>query len=93
MSKKRRNHSPEFKAKVALATVRGDKTVAELASQYNIHPTQISQWKQELIENAASLFAGKSSKDKHDAEEFDKLHAKIGQLTMESVPQAHKLAA
>ena len=84
MSKKRRNHSPEFKAKVALAAARGDKTVAELASQYNIHPTQISQWKQELIENAASLFAGKSGKDTHDSEEVEKLHAKIGQLTMEN---------
>ena len=83
MSKKRRNHSPEFKAKVALAAARGDKTTAELASQYNIHPSQITTWKQELIENAALLFAGKSSK-KDSGEEVDKLHAKIGQLTMEN---------
>ena len=82
MSKKRRNHSPEFKAKVALAAARGDKTTSELASQYNIHPSQITQWKQELIENA-SLFAGKSAK-KDGSEEVDKLHAKIGQLTMEN---------
>ena len=84
MSKKRRNHLPEFKAKVALAAARGDKTTAELAAQYNIHPTQITQWKQELIENAASLFAGKAGKDKHSDEDVDKLHAKIGQLTMEN---------
>ena len=84
MSKKRRNHSPEFKAKVALAAARGDKTTAELASQYNIHPTQITQWKQELIEKAASLFGGKSSQGKQDSEEVDKLHAKVGQLTMEN---------
>ena len=83
MSKKRRNHSPEFKAKVALAAARGDKTTSELASKYNIHPSQITQWKQELIENAASLFAGKSAK-KDGSEEVDKLHAKIGQLTMEN---------
>ena len=84
MSKKRRNHSPEFKAKVALEAARGDITRAELASKYNIHPSQITTWKSELIENAASLFAGKSNKDKHDSEEVDKLHAKIGQLTMEN---------
>jgi len=83
MSKKRRNHSPEFKAKVALAAARGDKTTAEFASQYNIHPSQITIWKQELIENAASLFAGKSS-NKDNGEGVDKLHAKIGQLTMEN---------
>lgn len=84
MSKKRRNHSPEFKAKVALAAARGDKTVSELASQYNVHPTQISTWQSELIENAASLFSSKASKDKESSEEVDKLHAKIGQLTMEN---------
>ena len=84
MSKKRRNHSPEFKAKVALAAARGDKTTAQLASQYNIHPTQITQWKQELIEKAASLFGGKSRSGKQDSDDVDKLHAKIGQLTMEN---------
>jgi transposase-like protein len=84
MSKKRRNHSAEFKAKVALAAARGDKTVSELAAQYNVHPTQISTWKSELIENAASLFSCKASKDKANSEEVDKLHSKIGQLTMEN---------
>ena len=45
MSKKRRNHSPAFKAKVALAAIRGDKTIAQIASQFEIHPNQVSQWK------------------------------------------------
>lgn len=84
MSKKRRNHSPEFKAKVALAAAKGDKTVSELASQYNLHPTQITQWKNELIQNAATLFASKADKKKDQAEDVEKLHAKIGQLTMEN---------
>ena len=84
MSKKRRNHSPEFKAKVALAAARGDKTMSELASKFNLHPTQISQWKQELIENAAALFKGQTGKNTDNTEEVDKLHSKIGQLTMEN---------
>lgn len=84
MSKKRRNHSPEFKAKVALAAARGDKTVSELAAQFSVHPTQISTWKSELIDNAASLFTSKSNRDSQTSEEVDKLHAKIGELTMEN---------
>jgi transposase len=84
MTKKRRNHSPEFKAKVALAAARGDKTLSELAQQFDIHPNQITTWKQELLKNAAMLFGGKSGGDKDNDDEVDKLHAKIGQLTMEN---------
>ncbi len=60
MTRKRRNHSPEFKAKVALAAAKGDKTVAELAQQYNLHANQISTWKKELLDNAAMIFASES---------------------------------
>ncbi|MCF1457643.1 MAG: IS3 family transposase [Shewanella sp.] len=84
MTRKRRNHSPEFKAKVALAAAKGDKTVSELAQQFNLHPNQITTWKKELIEKAASLFGAKGATDKDNAEDVDKLHAKIGQLTMEN---------
>jgi transposase len=86
MSNKRRNHSPEFKAKVALAAAKGDKTTAELVSQYGIHASQISKWKQELIENAGELFKSKSDikKDVTDTEDIEKLQAKIGQLVMEN---------
>ncbi|MHB9954802.1 IS3 family transposase [Vibrio campbellii] len=84
MTRKRRNHSPEFKAKVALAAAKGDKTVAELAQKYNLHPNQISTWKKELLENAAMIFASESQLSKDNTEEVDKLHAKIGQLTMEN---------
>ena len=56
MSKKRRNHSPQFKAKVALAAVKGDKTLTELSTEFAVHPNQITQWKQQLQENASELF-------------------------------------
>ena len=59
MSKRpRRNHSPSFKAKVALAAVRGEKTLAELAQEFDIHPTQIGEWRSQLLERAASVFGG-----------------------------------
>lgn len=84
MTRKRINHSPEFKAKVALAAAKGDKTVADLAQKYNLHPNQISTWKKELLENAAMIFASETQSGKDSSEEVDKLHAKIGQLTMEN---------
>ena len=79
----RRNHSPAFKAKVALAAVRGDRTLAELADQFDVHPNQIQDWKQKLVAKAETVFGA----DTTDATTHDqlqqKLHAKIGQLTME----------
>lgn len=84
MSKKRRNHSADFKAKVALAAVRGDKTLAELSGQYDVHPNQITQWKQQLLENVSQLF-GKGQQKRVNADETVKeLHAKIGQLAVEN---------
>jgi transposase-like protein len=80
----RRNHSPAFKAKVALAAIKGEKTLAELAQLYDVHPTQITAWKAHLVEGAAGLFglgsAGKSSEPEVD---LKTLHAKIGELTLE----------
>ncbi|MCA0763273.1 IS3 family transposase [Vibrio vulnificus] len=84
MTRKRRNHSPEFKAKVAIDAAKGDKTVAELAQKYNLHANQISTWKKELLENAAMIFATENHTGKESSEDVDKLHAKIGQLTMEN---------
>ena len=57
----RRNHSPAFKAKVALAAIRGDKTLAELAQQFDVHPNQITQWRSQLLENAAGAFGATES--------------------------------
>ena len=85
MSKlKKRNHKSSFKAKVALAAARGDKTIPELANQFSIHPSQISKWKKKLLESASSVFEEKSKKPGTSSSELEKLHAKIGQLTLEN---------
>jgi transposase len=84
MTRKRRNHSPEFKAKVALEAAKGDKTIAQLAQKHNLHANQITSWKKELIENAASIFSSSTNMSKNASDDVDKLHAKIGQLTMEN---------
>ena len=74
----RRNHSAEFKAKVALAAVRGDRTLSELASQFDVHPNQITQWKTQLLDRAAQLFgAGTGQAEK--PVDMKVLHAKIGE--------------
>jgi transposase len=78
MSKRtRRNHSPAFRAKVALAAVRGDKTLSELATQFDVHPTQITQWKAQLLEHAASVFEG-GAQSAAPPVDLKALHAKIG---------------
>ena len=81
--RKRRNHSSTFKAKVALAAIRGDKTVSELAQQYEVHPNQIADWKKRLVSGAEHVFDN-GAQVNGDADEKDKdLHAKVGELTME----------
>ena len=77
----RRNHSPAFKAKVALDAIRGDQTLAELAKLHDVHPNQITDWKTQLLERAASVFGGDAAAEpKADLKE---LHAKIGQQALE----------
>ena len=82
--RKRRNHSPSFKAKVALAAIRGDRTLAELAEQYDVHPNQIQDWKKRLMSGAEEVFGERGSSSESKEAEAEKLHAKIGRLTMEN---------
>ncbi|WP_373429603.1 MULTISPECIES: IS3 family transposase [Cupriavidus] len=81
----RRTHSATFKAKVAMAALKGDKTLAELAQQYDVHPSQITEWKQQLAEHAADVFGGGKTKTAAEPPvDVKALHAKIGQLTLEN---------
>jgi len=84
MRRKRRNHSPAFKAKVALAALQGDKTLSQLASQYDVHVNQIQTWRNQLKDNMVSLFDTGIEQRKDNDEEIKSLRAKIGQLTMEN---------
>ena len=83
MRRPRRNHSPQFKARVALAALQGDKTLVEISEQFDVHPNQITQWKQQALENMATVF-DKGAGGQVSEAELKELHAKIGQLTLEN---------
>ena len=78
----RRNHTPAFKAKVALAAIRGEKTVVELAQQFDVHPNQITNWKTQLLAGAGEVFGSGRSETAEPAVDVKTLHAKIGELTL-----------
>ncbi len=81
----RRNHTSAFKSKVALAAVRGEKTMSELAQQFDVDPNQIKQWRDQLLEGASELFERESKSSKPEpAVDVKTLHAKIGELTLEN---------
>jgi transposase len=85
----RRKHTPVFKAQVALAALREDKTLAELCQQFELHATQISEWKRQLLDNAAHVFG--SNAEQEASVDLVPLHAKIGQLTLENDFLEHAL--
>src|SRR6266536_2596221 len=81
----RRNHTPAFKAKVALAAISGQSTVAELAQHFDVHPNQITQWKAQLQEGAAGVFGSAAGSGANlRPVDVKSLHAKIGELTLEN---------
>jgi transposase len=81
----RRTHSPSFKAKVALAAIKGERTIAQLADQFDVHPNQITTWKAQLEGGAADVFVpGGGAAQAAPAVDLKALHAKIGELTLEN---------
>jgi transposase len=78
----RRNHSPAFKAKVALDAIRGEKTVAELCEKHDLHANQIADWRNQLLERAATVFGAAAHPDEPPVD-MKALHAKIGQQALE----------
>ncbi len=84
MKRKRRTHSPDFKAKVAMAAIQGDLTMAELVKKFDVHANQVTDWKKQLLESAPDVFGKGARKAEVNEEIVQELHAKIGQLTMEN---------
>ena len=80
----RRNHSPAFKAKVAVAAIKGEKTLIELAQDFDVHPNQIKQWRDQLLEGATGVFGEAPKTEPEPTIDVKTLHAKIGELTLEN---------
>ena len=80
---KRRNFTDQFKAKVALEALRGDRTVQEIAAKHQLHPNQVSTWKRQAIDGMVDMFSGSKQSDPTEAE-VKELHAKIGRLAVEN---------
>ncbi len=83
MSKKRKQHSPEFKAKVALAAIKNEETIAELAQRFGIHPTMISTWKKSLLDGVTDIFDKNHKSQKQNDKQVDELYRQIGKLKVE----------
>ena len=84
MRAKRRRFDPSFKAKIGLEALKGIKTVAEIAREYQVHPNQVSQWKSEVVQRLPEVFEhGPTAQAQEQVQEIERLERKVGQLTME----------
>ena len=83
MSNKRKQYNPEFKAKVALAALKNEETIAELSKRFGVHPTMISNWKKSLLEGAANIFDKGNKVKKQNETQVDDLYREIGKLKVE----------
>jgi len=83
MSKKRTQYSPEFKAKVALAAIKNEQTIAELSARFGIHPTMINNWKRALLDGAADIFDKGKKTRKQNEDQIEELYRHIGRLKVE----------
>ena len=93
MGTTRKSHSPQFKAKVALAAIQNDETAAQLASRFGVHPTMVSNWKRQMLDGVADIF-DKNHKSRKQAEaKTDELYRQIGQLKVENDFLARKLSS
>ena len=79
----KKKYNSEFKAKVAMAAVKGEETTSQIASRFGVHPAQVRQWKRQLLENASSVFDKSGKRDKRLEKQVEELYRQIGQLTVE----------
>jgi transposase len=80
---KRKSYSPQFKAKVAIEAIKGEKTISQIASEFNIHPFLVSKWKKQFLENSHKVFSSEGNKEKELQKTIDELYKQIGQLKVE----------
>ncbi len=92
MSKKHRSYSPQFKAKVALAALKNDEPIAELAARFEVHPTMINNWKRALVDSTADVFDKGRETRKQAEDQADELYRQIGQLKVENGFLSKKLS-
>ena len=80
---KRKSYSPEFKAKVAIEAIKGEKTISQIASEFDVHPILVSKWKKQFLENSHKVFSSEGNKEKELQKTIDELYKQIGQLKVE----------